>query len=61
MNNWRIDGWVGENCVNLSAIPFDRSPEDPGQWARARRDRFVARPTRRGWTVAPSRTGCKPA
>ncbi len=58
MNDWRIDGWTGETCVNLSAIPFNRTPDDPGQWSRARRDRFSAAPGRLGWAVTPSRTGC---
>lgn len=51
MNDWRIDGWSGESCIDLSAVPF----EDP---ANAPRVRFRAGPGKDGWHVARSAKGC---
>ncbi|MBV1690966.1 hypothetical protein KRR38_25630 [Novosphingobium sp. G106] len=51
MNDWRIDGWSGESCVDLSAVPFEQS-------AKAPRVRFRAGPGKDGWQVARSAKGC---
>jgi hypothetical protein len=53
MQDWRIDSWAGEACLNLSAVPLTAS--DP---ARTRRTRYVARPAARGWSVTRSTAGC---
>lgn len=58
MTDWRIDGWSGENCINLSALPFERATDSSRANARARRDRFVAMPGRAGWSVSPRPAGC---
>lgn len=50
MYDWRIDGWSGEACLNLSAIPHERMQDDP-VIANARRDRFIARPAGLTWRV----------
>jgi hypothetical protein len=51
MNDWRIDGWNGESCIDLSAVPFEES-------ANAPRVRFHAGPGKDGWHVARSAKGC---
>lgn len=51
MQDWRIDGWTGESCIDLSAMPFDQ-PE------KAARVRFRAAPGKDGWHVARSSRGC---
>lgn len=50
MLDWRVDGWGGENCINLSAIPFSRYPDD-GDLSRINRDRYTARPGATAWRV----------
>jgi hypothetical protein len=52
MLDWKIDGWVGEECLNLSAVPFSRAPEGATTFLGILRDRFVARPAGRVWRVA---------
>lgn len=47
MADWRIDRWVGESCIQLSALPLTAAPE-----SRIPRTRFAARPKRGGWAVA---------
>jgi hypothetical protein len=44
--DWRIDRWVGETCIQLSALPLD-----VGERAKAPRLRFAARPKGSGWAV----------
>ncbi len=46
MYDWRIDGWVGEGCLNLSALPLDQADKP-----KARRLRYAARGGARGWRV----------
>ena len=51
LDGWRIDGWVEEECLNLSA---QRAGQDPAvDRAKALRDRFVARPYGKTWRVQP--------
>jgi hypothetical protein len=54
MYNWRIDGWVGEACLNLSAVPFSRMQGESEDVSKLRRDRFVAKPVGRTWRVLPA-------
>lgn len=56
--DWRIDGWVGEDCINLSGIPHDRLPAGRGGLAKVRRDRYIASQIGEGWVVMPSPGGC---
>ena len=42
MYDWRIDGWEGEHCLHISAVPYDRFD---GKWEilpSVKRDRFVS-------------------
>lgn len=50
MVDWRVDGWGGENCIGLSAIPAARVPDD-GDLSSVNRDRFTARPIASTWRV----------
>ncbi len=60
--DWRIDSWAGENCINLSAVPQSRVPENWNDLPKARRDRYVARPGAKGWTLVPAQgRGCPAA
>ncbi len=60
--DWRIDSWAGENCINLSAVPQSRVPENWSDMPKARRDRYVARPGAKGWTLVPAQgRGCPAA
>ena len=51
MNDWQIDGWSGESCIDLSAVPFEQSAKTP-------RVRFRAGPGKDGWHVARNARGC---
>jgi hypothetical protein len=53
MYDWRIDGWAGEACLNLSAIRFEEQQRDVPV-DRMRRIRFVAKSGRGGWRVLPA-------
>ena len=60
--DWRIDNWAGENCINLSAVPQNCLPENWNDLPKTRRDRYVARPGARGWTLVPAQgRGCPAA
>lgn len=48
--DWRIEGWSGETCVDLSAIPWEGYTGD----ADTPRDRFRAREANR-WRFEPGR------
>lgn len=64
MADWRIDGWAGDGCINLSGIPYERITDPKAKLAKFPRDRYVARPVGQGWVLTPSTTGCpavKPA
>jgi hypothetical protein len=52
LSDWRIDGWVGEACLNLSARPH-------GSDETARRMRYTARKSARGWRLARAPAGCR--
>lgn len=54
MYDWRIDGWAGEACLDLSAIAFAEQQRG-GAVAQMRRTRFVARRTGTAWRVLPAR------
>lgn len=58
--DWRIDGWVGEDCIDLSGIPHDRIPAGTTSLAKLARERYVANPVGEGWLLTPSATGCPP-
>jgi len=58
--DWRIDGWSGDDCVNLSGIPYDRIPGPKARLSKLKRDRYIARPTGNRWAVTPSSDGCPP-
>lgn len=49
--DWTIDRWVGERCVELTAIPWDGYTGEDG----APRDRYRARESS-GWLIEPG--GC---
>jgi hypothetical protein len=51
--DWKVERWAGENCVELSAIPWV-SYSDPDGAADPPRERFFAR-TRGAWAVQPGR------
>jgi hypothetical protein len=58
MYDWRIDRWVGEDCIDLSAIPLDKVPDDPADLTKVVRTRYSARAASR-WAVVPApRGGC---
>jgi hypothetical protein len=54
MLDWRVDGWSGEDCINLSAIPFWRAPKEGTNYAGITRDRYTARAAGNGWRVVKS-------
>lgn len=58
--DWRVDGWVGEDCINLSGIPHDRIPQGTTRLTRLKRDRYAGTPVGEGWLLTPSPTGCPP-
>jgi hypothetical protein len=51
--DWKIERWVGENCVELSAVPWE-AYSDPDAPADPPRERFLAR-ARGAWAVQPGR------
>lgn len=51
MNDWRVDGWSGDICIDLSAVPFEQSASSP-------RVRFRAGPGKDGWQVTRFAKGC---
>jgi hypothetical protein len=53
MYDWRIDGWAGEACLNLSAITFEEQRRDVDV-AKMRRMRFIARRVGTAWRVLPA-------
>lgn len=50
--DWRIAGWAGDECVNLSLLPIERQPSDAGDFETAARDPWFAAEAS-GWTPAP--------
>lgn len=57
MTDWRIDGWAGEDCLNLSAISNDRIKGGDQDIKVLPRDRFIARPRTGTWQVIPAAGG----
>jgi hypothetical protein len=53
MYDWRIDGWAGEACLNLSAITFEEQRRDVDV-VKMRRTPFIARRVGSGWRVVPA-------
>jgi hypothetical protein len=51
MLDWQVDGWSGEDCINLSAIPFSRAPSAGADYSGIARDRYTARPSGATWRV----------
>lgn len=51
--DWKIERWVGENCVELSAVPWE-AYSDPDAPADPPRERFLAG-ARGAWAVQPGR------
>jgi hypothetical protein len=50
---WKVERWVGANCVELSAVPWE-AYSDPDGAADPPRERYHAR-TRGAWAVQPGR------
>ena len=59
--DWRIQGWSGENCINLTGIRQEDVPQDWANLAKARRVRYFAQSGSRGWTLTRSTGGCPAA
>lgn len=51
MYGWRIDGWAGETCINLSAVPFERMKGGDEDVTKLPRDRFTARAAGKAWRI----------
>ena len=54
-NGWRVDRWVGESCIELSALPLD---VDPGTARPGQRIRFRADPIKGRWRIVQAPRGC---
>ena len=52
MQDWRLDSWAGEACLNLSAIALDAYPENAADLPKVPRVRFAARQAAKGWAIA---------
>jgi hypothetical protein len=46
--DWKLEGWSGDSCVNLSVLPTERQPSDAADFENARRDPWYAA-ARNGW------------
>ncbi|MGE3692514.1 MAG: hypothetical protein AB7F98_14150 [Novosphingobium sp.] len=55
MQDWRLDGWSGEACIDISAIAFGQYPDNEASLRKVPRVRYVARPATRGWSVVRGR------
>ena len=53
--DWRIDRWVGEDCLELSAIAFEDAPQDWRERDEAPRQRYFASSRAGGWDLRPGR------
>lgn len=40
--DWRLEGWAGDHCVNLSVLPSEDYPADAGDYDTAPRDPWFA-------------------
>lgn len=56
--DWRIHDWAGESCINLSGVRQQDVPENWNDLPKARRQRYVAQPGAKGWTLTRSTSGC---
>ncbi len=54
MADWRLDGWEGDDCIRLSAIPHDRI-EDWEKLSEYARDSYVSG-SATGWKLTPGST-----
>ncbi len=52
LEDWRIDRWVGENCIILSAVPRERLEGDYDRLPTAKRDEYISKAEDR-WKLAP--------
>jgi hypothetical protein len=59
--DWRIHGWQGEGCINLSGVRQQDIPENWSDLPKARRTRYMARASAAGWTLTRSATACPAA
>ncbi|KPL69716.1 hypothetical protein SZ64_18030 [Erythrobacter sp. SG61-1L] len=50
--DWRLEGWAGDGCVNLSVIPNDRYPSDAGLVDITTRDPWHATEAEK-WALKP--------
>jgi len=53
MHDWRIDGWAGEACLRMSAIPHELIKGGDQDITKLPRTRYLAKPVRRAWQVLP--------
>ncbi|MDE2597246.1 MAG: hypothetical protein KGL44_10250 [Sphingomonadales bacterium] len=59
LEDWRIDRWAGESCIELSGIPAERVVQtEHTQYKGIARDRYAARPSADSWTLKPAPEGC---
>lgn len=52
--DWALEGWTGDDCVNLSVVPVDRQPDNVGDLDKAARDPWFAAEAK-GWKPEPGR------
>ncbi len=50
--DWRVTGWSGDACVNISFLPIERQPGDAESFETAARDAWFASEAS-GWAPAP--------
>lgn len=50
--DWRMAGWSGDRCINLSLLPIERQPSEAGDLDTAARHPWFAAESK-GWTLAP--------
>jgi hypothetical protein len=55
LDAWRVDRWVGEACIELSALP---NGVDPDEARPSQRIRFRAGLAKDGWRIARAPRGC---
>ena len=52
LTDWRIDRWEDEDCLHLSAVPWDRIDGNWDNLPRLARDHYVAAAAK-GWEIMP--------
>lgn len=57
---WKIDRWVGEDCIELSAVDPDKADPDPREIESSPRTRYAARSAAGTWKLAKAPKGCAP-